>query len=382
MKDGIFTPKDKKISLIILICGAVLFLVMVIIAIFDFPMMLRPKPQKGIRVGYISDLQKRASAVGLETFRAIMLGVKDYNADYIRLEAAHAANVAEFREAYFNLRDEGVKIFIIGGNSTILMDIKEFVEEDKVFVFNIFANADELLSEDGYFIRNISDAKSEAKAIAGYVNKKFPQKKLLIMQDSNNYIYTKSFADTFTNEVKLDYSVIKTDFIKNNVGDLEKKIKSKAFDVVYINAGGTLESGDIVRLIHIINPDAKIIISPWLNNHAFFKIIGVSVKELIVPALFVFDQSNPKIRKFDESFKNTFETVPGTIHSYLGYEAIEILISAFEKRNYSPKKIYDYITGKDNFETVIGTINFDKYGNASREFKFYKYSEGKFIYDE
>ncbi len=346
--------------------------IFLVLFIFVVLVLFSCEKEKPVKIAIMTKIES-GSIVGSSEVNAARFFIEEKNIKNIEIIPFDDGWDSEKSKiAYENVKKQGIKILITSHVSTSALAIADSINKDKILTFVTGATTNILSKKDDYIIRNILDVELEQKQIAEFINNT-PEKKLLIVRDSDNFAYTepalKYFTDFYKKELfrKIDISISKLD-----IAMLEEEMKKDSFDVVYILIGGYKSvSGSIGQLAKKLNQNVKIIYTPWMKTPALLETAGDSIENSIIPAHYPPKAENPKILNYIDRFKKKYSHAP-TFISLNVYSALEIIYEAIQAGNKTPEEIKSYIISKKKFTTEFGSITFDEYGDTEMPLFFIK----------
>ncbi|KLO24283.1 hypothetical protein X275_00365 [Marinitoga sp. 1197] len=330
-----------------------------------------------IKVGVITALSGKSSSSGKSLINALNLFIKENNLrnelEIIPSDDSWDNNNME--KAYTFLKNKKIKYIIFGTTSTSFNKVYRKLKEDNILGLVISATAPKFKNENDRVIRTIQDTEKEQKSIAEFLNSRKIDD-LYIILDVSNPEYTKIALQYFSTYFKGKINVLSVNFKEENYLDIIKNNYNQKYQNVYIIAGLIGETGLTIQQLKTINKNVNIILVPWTRSKGLEISTGTYLNNVILPSHYPFNYSNNFKDFYDKYYKEYHEDP--ALHSYLGYEIIQIFYEAYKKSNKSPEKIEKFITN-NTFKTIFGTIKFDKYGETDKHMYFGIYKNNKWI---
>lgn len=265
--------------------------------------------------------------------------------------------------AYEEVKRRGIKLLITSHVSTCAIAISDSINNDRILTFVTGATTDILSGKKDFIFRNIQDVNAEQKSIAEYINA-LPQKKVLIIRDTDNHGYTDPALRHFRDSLKKPVSVIDISIAGLDLGMLKKQLKREDFDILYLLIGGYKSAaGSIAQLAKQTRPKTLIVFTPWIKTPTLIETAGHAIKSSTIPSHYPPRAESPAINSYMERFKNKFGYSP-TFISLNVYNALHIIADAIAAGKRSPEEIRDHIVTKKTFSTDFGTITFDEFGDV------------------
>ena len=155
---------------------------------------------------------------------------------------------------------------------------------------------------------------------------------------------------------------------------LLSEVKRRNIDVLYVGAYSA-ESALIVRQARDAGVNFQLVSGDALHNSDFWLIAGDAGKN----ALFTFDidpRSRPQAESIVQHFrKQGYEPEGYTLHTYA---AIQVWAQAVEKAGSVDYDVVSRVMHKQDFETVLGPVAFDKKGDLrTHSYTWYAWQDGK-----
>lgn len=274
-------------------------------------------------------------------------------------------NPEKAREALKEVETRGIKFMVTSHVSTCAVAIQDQINKDKILTIVSGATTDALSETDDYILRNIPDVRHEQRCIAEKVNT-LPRTRLAIVTDKANAAYTepalKYFLETNKKEVVLTMEV-STDALA--LDEVTVKLRAVPFDLVYLVVGGYRSSavGAMAQSAVQVNPEATVILTPWVKSPVLLEAAGAAIKNCILPAHYPARGENPVIDQYVDRFRTKYGYAP-TFISLNVYTALEILNVALNSGRRTPEEVRQYVLQRKTFETTFGTTTFDANGDV------------------
>lgn len=276
------------------------------------------------------------------------------------------------RDKILAAQKEGVSYFITSHPSSVALAVMDLFEDGKALAMVTASTTEKLSGRDDYSFRVVCDLIAEQQDLADYVGK-LPGKRLLIIRDSGNPPYTEPAARYFLERLKRypDKSVRE---VSTRVADFDRYVLEKAlkepYDMLYILAGSyQTVVGNIAQLSEQTNPRAPIILTPWVRTPALVGTAGTALPLMVMASEYPSRYEEPAYDDFFKGFKTAFGYEP-TSMSIGVYQSLEILHEAFSKGFVTPSKVKSYLLQKKTFNTALGSIRFDEYGDRRTAFYY------------
>ncbi|MBW3096611.1 ABC transporter substrate-binding protein [Pseudohoeflea coraliihabitans] len=155
------------------------------------------------------------------------------------------------------------------------------------------------------------------------------------------------------------------------------KLKALDSDAIYVSAINTAQGATIYRQIKQSGYKGTTIASAGNMNPKLVELSGPALEGVYSVSLFAPDSDSEKLKAWMEQYGEMFSNEPSFIGS-LGAQAVELLAGAMDEagsaRDYD--KIAEALRGHE-WETILGTINFDEIGQAMQNIYLVQVKDGE-----
>lgn len=287
-------------------------------------------------------------------------------------------NPTKTKRAYAEVKSKGFRFLVTSHVSTCAVEIAEEINRDQILTFVTGATTDQLSGRDDYILRNIPDVRQEQRAIARYVEA-MPQKRLLVVRDTDNSAYTTPALQYFVAEFKRGpVGIVEVSLAELDLSLLEGRLRREDYDAVYLIIGGyKAVAGTIAQLAKKIRPAARIVYTPWMRTPSLVETAGASLQDSILPSHYPSVSESPQVRDYLRRYKHRFRYSP-TLISINVYAAIQILAEAIGAGHRTPEAAKRYILQKGVLMTDFGPVHFDRYGDVQANLHFLTDMAGEF----
>jgi branched-chain amino acid transport system substrate-binding protein len=260
---------------------------------------------------------------------------------------------------------DGVKFVIGPFNSGVTMPSSEVYQDNGILMVTPAATNPKITERDMWNVVRVCGRDDQQGGMAGgIVADKFKGKRVAIVHDKTTYgqglaeemrkaLHAKGMKEVMFEGVNTQDK----DFTA-----LVSKLKAANPDLVYW--GGLHDTGGIIlRQMHDQGLRAPMMGGDGLADNEFAAIAGPAAAGTLMT--FSPDpRTNPKNKEIVEVFrKKGFEPQAYTLYSYA---AVQIIKQAAEKaKSLDPQKVAEVIRSGQPFDTVLGTLSFDKKGDVS-----------------
>lgn len=280
-------------------------------------------------------------------------------------------NPKRVKEVYKKIREDGIDIIITSHTSTCAIEMIDAVENDKnpALILTTASTTDRLSKSDDYMYRVIQDVEKEQRSIARHISSK-NHEKLLVIKDTVNYGYTDPAEKYFGKYYNGAYDVMTVDAGRFEVSRLEEEMSSHDFDVAYLLIGDfQTNAGVIAQLAMKLNKDADIYYTPWMKTPHLLDTAGRSIEKSVMASHYAPRGAQGNVDWFVDSFMEEYGYVPNLM-SLNVYKAMDIIHQNIEDGNKDPDSIKKSMDRMRNYDTDLGTVHFDEFGDVDMELYF------------
>lgn len=331
----------------------------------------RENPAEPIRLGYIGPLTGDAVSFGNDTVNGARMAVEEINAAggihgrKVSLIAEDGrCNGADAASAAQKLVSIDKVVAIIGGQcSSETLGAAPITEAAKVILLSpVSSNPDVTHAGDFVFRVYPSDA-LKGTALANYfATSKFTK----IAMISENTDFCKGIHDSVKDALK-DATLVFDETVEPGTKDyrsLFTRLKDTDFDVFLVNGQSDSTVAAMVQQMRELGLQAPIVGTDTADSVTLGQIAKEAVeglRALSVPSLSKTDpRGGPFVRTFEEKYGTP---QVGFFFSALSYEATHLLLETIEVTGTNGEKIRDGLLASSGYDSVIGTLTFDKFGD-------------------
>lgn len=363
--------KKKFISLFSLIIIAILLLIL-------------SKPKEPIKIGLMVTLTGVYPDLGREIRDGALLAVQMINEEGgingRPVELIIRDNKYSIEQAKLNYQElvrENVVAVIGPATSTTAKNLLPIINQKKVLTIAPTPTSTELAGLDDYMIRLRPTNKEDATTLAKYVTEKFKIKKLAIIYDVINPLYTKDFINNFKSHFSKEVSFLIYPFDEENISikNLAKQVLSQSLDSVLIITE-VYNASLLIQNFRILNPNILLLISPWAKSPKLIEQGGERAEGVLT--VDTFDEEYKG--EFYEKFKNKFLERLGhnpNFASCNGFESVMLIKKAIEKGAVR-ETMKETLLRIGKFEGLQGEIIINKFGDREIKPFIFKVENGKF----
>lgn len=340
-----------------------------------------------IRIGFLGPLTGKSSEWGKGTRDGLMHAVRACNdsggiaANSIRVSIKDSSKYVNLDQAVDEFIQDGIDIVVGPATSSDALRVMPSANRKKVLFLSPSASTNELLHKDDYFLRTVQNDRDIASSLALYLFKIRGWKNIRSawsrINSSNNEGWHSSFQETIEScggKVSCAGSF-------DHPGDyahIVSGLTSAECDGIFLCAS-LKEIAEIVQRIKKTDPKAGIAI----NSAAALKnapdYLGKPGEHILTAKPYFKKMSDPLYAAFHTSFTRDYSYEPEYI-AVLGYDAGTVLIEALGRcGRYRADDLKRMILQKGSFDSVIGKIHLDRYGDARREIFILEIINGEYV---
>ncbi|MDI1472653.1 ABC transporter substrate-binding protein [Thermodesulfovibrio sp. 1176] len=287
-------------------------------------------------------------------------------------------NIEQAKKNYSELVNEGVIAVIGPAASTTAKALLPLINEKKILTIAPTPTSTELAGLDDYMIRLRPTNKDDAEVLAKYVKEKINPKKIVIVYDTLNPIYTIDFAQNFMQNFGKDVKFFLIPFKEGwtDIKELSKKILSYSPDTVLLITE-VYNTALIAQNLRILNPDIILLSSPWAKFQRLIDNGGKRIEGLLSIETFDEEYKGELYQKFKKRFIERFGYEP-EMGAVVGFESVMIIKQAVES-GATREKMKELIIKTGRFQGLQGEIVIDKFGDRVIKPFVVKVEKGKWV---
>lgn len=240
----------------------------------------------------------------------------------------------------------------------------------------------ELSDLDDYFFRVYPSFTDGFEVFSRYIYQKMHITKLAIIYDVDNCAYSKKYgkilADKFqvlggdiSGEVEFS-SAAEPDFYP-----LLMKLRGNKADGLLVIASD-IDTAFIAQRARLMEWNIPLFTSSWAATDKLVKNGGKAVEEVKFEQAYALGSQALKFNDFKLRYQARFGSVP-SYGATLAYDAAMVLAEALKKTEGKAKGLKQALIETSDFEGVMGTFAFNKFGDVRRPFYLSTIRNGKFI---
>jgi len=323
----------------------------------------------------------------------------ELNNRYTVIFENESEDVEQVKASFENLLSKGVTAVIGAASSAATLELAPLANENKVILLSPGSSSPEInTGQTDYVFRNHPSDTLEAQKLSNVIFQKCKIQKCLMVRAKNAYsegITYELLRFARQNSKEIPNEVVKFDGDPGNVewatvADRILEIKPEA---VFLGA----YNNELIPLIKEIRSrpelaDVYIFTSSSFSTEDAVKELGAEAVEGVIFTGYHWDphENKPAIQNFTNQFESQFQQPP-TIYAATGYDALWILVEAYESvkntriRDDVRAAVNNNVFGsasededkKGHFVGLLGETDFNKRGDVTRIPLVFKVSNGR-----
>lgn len=286
----------------------IFYISIVTILIFTVLWFIIPKNRQPVKIGLSVTLTGAYTDLGREIRDGALIAVQIINEEggvkgspLKLIIRDNKYNIEQTKKNYEELINEGVIAVIGPVTSTTAKNILPIINEKKILTIAQTPTSNELAGLDDYMIRLRPTSKQDAEVLAKYVKEKINPKKIVIVYDVSNPVYTiefsQNFMQNFSKDVKFNLIPYKEGEI--DIRELSNKILSYSPDTVLLITE-VYSTALIAQNLRILKPDIILITAPWAKFQRLIENGGKRIEGLVSIETFEEDYQGRTLSKIQK----------------------------------------------------------------------------------
>lgn len=263
---------------------------------------------------------------------------------------------------YLEFINEDVIAVIGPATSTTARAILPLIDMHRLLTISPTVSATEFSFRDDYFISLEPNNRQFGETFAKYIRENLKPKRIVIIVDEINPVYTMDFAGSFIKNLDKD-TFIKTISFREGSTDFDFMIRNALRhepDLILL-VTDAFNSAILTQKIKNFKPQIKIAISPWGRGHVFLHHTGYISEGVFSVGFYDESYKEESFLKFKDKFIKIFGYSPES-YAINGYNAVMIIKEAIlngADRNTIREKILNV-----SFNGLLGEIKINRYGDT------------------
>lgn len=360
-----------------------------LLLLFVFLTLLCGCAQETLTIGFSASLSGTTSELGVTGRNGLNLAIEAINStggvngQRVNIIVKDDKNDPEIAlKVDRELHESGVK-FILGHTTSNMAKLSlPFVNENDLLMISPSMSSQELSALDDHLLRVVSSNELETEFMAGLIQDYFNCKKIALLYETKNDAYTVSFKNYLTRLLEENGSQIVQEIPFESGNDpayfksAEKIIASEADSIVILSS--SFDAALFCQQFYKLNNDRPIFLPTWAMNNDLILQGGPGVEGVNIVSFFDPDSTQHAYLDFKENYRQAYHEEPSFSAVYT-YEAAMILFDAIDKsQTTKPEVVKKTILQTKTYQGLQNEINFDAFGDATREIYHYTVKNGQF----
>lgn len=350
---------------------------------------IKGKTNKPIIVGFAAQLTGRQAELGVQERNGVQLAVEKINSSggiggrEIKLIVRDDFGMPEKAKiADSELIKEGAVAIIGHTTSEQTLAGLKVTNPANVVMIGPTVSTPELSDLDDYFFRVYPSFTDGFEVFSRYIYEKMHITKLAIIYDVDNCAYSKKYGKILADKFQVLGGDIsgEVEFSSSDEPDfyplLMKLRETKAGGLLVI--ASDMDTAFIAQKARLMGWNIPLFTSSWAATDKLVKNGGKAVEEVKFEQAYALGSKSLKFNDFKLCYQARFGSVP-SYGATLAYDAAMVLAKALKKTEGKAKGLKQALINTSDFEGVMGTFAFNKFGDVKRPFYLSTIRNGKFI---
>ena len=324
------------------------------------------KAETPVKVAIMSKLEA-GSLVGISEVDAAKYFLEKKGMDSIEfIPFDDGWDPSRIPDVYKEVRAQGIDIIITSHTSTCALELKKLTDQEPedVLVLVTGSTTDALSDIKDNNLRFVQDVIQEQNSIADRILEESFER-LVIVRDMDNDKYAVPALEYFEKRYDRPFDVLDISVSNLDLNGIGQYLEAEDFDAVYTLIGGNHTiSGAISQVAWKTNPQVRVFFTPWNNAPVILDTAGPAIERCTMASHYPPKAESPVTENYFNGFYDQFQYKP-TYNSLHVYKAIDVLSQAIAAGNRTPVAIQEWILTQAEFETDLGPISFNEYGDTS-----------------
>ena len=342
-----------------------------------------------IRVGFVAELTGRQPELGVQERNGVQMAVEKINASggvagrQIKLIIRDDLGTPDgARAADRELVEAGVVAIIGHATSGQTVAGLPMADSAHVVMLSPSTSTTELSNKDDCFFRTAQSLFDRANGLAGHICQLRGVTRLAVIYDTSNAAYVQSYRKAFAH----GYSgvggriVAETGFSsieRPDFNSLLARLRASGAEGLLIIASDN-DTALISQRVRLMGWKASLFTSAWAQTETMIKNGGIAVEGIEFEQAYAMASQSPAFLDFRARYQERFGRTP-SFGAALGYEAAAVLATALQKTRGKAAGLKEALLEIKDFQGLVDTFSFDKYGDVMRPFYLGAVRDGKFV---
>lgn len=333
------------------------------------------------------------------TGRQAELGVQERNGVQLAVEKINASGGIAGRKIELIVRDdlgipqkaeavddelikEGAIAIIGHATSAQTLAGLKVTNPAKVVMIGPTISTPELSSLDDYFFRVHPSFKNSSQTFAKYIYERSDIRRMSIIYDNDNLAYTKIYSTTFADKFQSLGGTITDEVSFSSVNQLDffpllSKIRESKSEGLIVIASD-IDTALIAQRVRLMGWQIPLFSAAWAQTETLINNGGQAVEEMKLEEAYALTSQSSAFIDFQSRYKARFGNDPSFGAAY-SYETALVLAEALKKTNGNKNGLKQALLEINDFQGLIDTFSFDKFGDVERPRYLSTIRNGKFL---
>lgn len=327
------------------------------------------------------------------------MGVQERNGVQLAVEKINAAGGIAGRKIELIIRDdfgmpekaqtvdselikEGAIAIIGHATSAQTLAGLKVTNPAKVVMMGPTISTPKLSGLDDYFFRVHPSFKNSSEAFAQYIYGQMDITRMAVIYDKDNLEYCKIYSTTFDDKFRSLGGNITGETTFSSVAQpdfsplLSKLCESKAEGLLII--ASDIDTALIAQRVRLMGWQVPLFCSAWGQTETLISNGGQAVEGMKLEQAYALTSQSSTFIDFQSRYKARFGNEPSFGAAY-SYETALVLADALKKTKGNKNGLKQALQEIHNFQGLIDTFSFDKFGDVERPRYLSVIRNGKFV---
>jgi len=342
-----------------------------------------------VRVGFVAELTGRQPELGVQERNGVQMAIEKINTSggiagrQIELIVRDDLGTPDgARAADRELIEAGVAAIIGHATSGQTMAGLPVTNAAHVVMISPTTSTTDLSGKDDYFLRMVHTLQDRAGGLAHHVYRRRGLTRLSVLYDTHNASYVQAYLKTFVDKYRsLGGRVVSEAKFSSteqpNFDPLLSNLRASKAEGLLIIASDS-DTALIAQRTRLIGWQAPLFTSGWAQTETLIKNGGKAVEGLELEEGYAINSQAPAFLDFKVRYQEKFGRPP-SFGAAFAYEAALVLAAALQKTGGKTAGLKETLLGIRDFQGLVDTFSFDKYGDVMRTFYLGVVRNGRFV---
>ncbi len=340
-----------------------------------------------VRLGFLGQLTGTASEWGRGARDGANLSIDIINEQggvknrQIELVVKNSNEYEDITDALMEFSNDGIDIIIGCVLSTNSLKATPFANSKNMLLLSPTSSTRDLGEIDDNFIRCVQNDKQIAYRLAEYLSGTGKWRKVNSAWSMFNRTNMEGWHNSFKEKMEENGNIVEVKGTFEGESDFKQLALSLiAGDPDGIFIVGQLDNANkLIQELYKLKTDIPIAINSGSTLKESPSVFGNAGENIIGVQAFFMDMDNSKHMDFYNLFTENYTEEPN-YPNLLGYDAGNIMIRALRETNdITPESLKETILRIKGFDSPMGTVIIDKYGDSQRDVNILQIKNGEYV---